>query len=255
MKRFWAISLLLLSLAAGAAAGLFYAWQVDPVTYADAGPASLRDRDKVTYLAVVGDLYWADGDLALAQARLAELGIAADGAALASFVEAHLNAGGEPERVRNLAYLAMALGGQGGILQVFSPTATTVPVPHATSASAPTLSPPTARFRLTEQTALCAPAGREGRVSVWVVDANEQPLSGVELTIMGPYGGSSFFTGLKPEEGMGYADLWMASDETYDVGPAVQGSDMATGLSRRVPPGLCPTTTLGLEWRLAFQRQ
>ncbi len=255
MRRFWAVSLWFLSLAAGAAAGLFYAWQVNPVTYTDAAPSSLHPGGKTTYLALIGDLYAADGDLEAATSRLSALGVPAEGATLARFVEAHLAAGGEPEQVRHLAYLATALGGQGGVLQVFAPPATPSSLPPPTSALAPTPSSPGARFRLTEETALCAPPGQEGLVSVWVVAADGQPLGGVELTITGPGQGSSFFTGLKPEKGTGYADLWLGSESSYDVGPAAPGSDVASGLSREVPPGLCPTSTLGLEWRLTFQQQ
>jgi hypothetical protein len=254
MKRFWAGTLFILSLAAGAAAGLFYAWQVDPILYADAAPASLRSEDQLVYLTLIGDLYGADGDLEAATARLAALGMPVEGITLARFVEAHLAGGGQPERVRQLAHLAAALGGQGGVLQVFAPTATPSPIPRPSDALAPSPTPGR-RFWLTEETALCALPGREGRVEVQVVDGEGQPLGGIELTVVGPGGGSSFFTGLKPEAGAGYADVWLAGDETYDIGPAAPGSDLAMGLSRQVPPGLCPTSTLGLEWRLTFQGQ
>ena len=142
MKRSWVVSLFILSLAAGAAAGLFYAWQVDPVTYTNADPSSLRRADKITYLALIGDRYAAEGDLEAAKHWLDGVGVPADADALARFVEAHLTAGGEPEQVRHLAYLAIALGGQGGVLQVFAPTATPSPVVRSTQATAPTPSPP-----------------------------------------------------------------------------------------------------------------
>ena len=102
---------------------------------------------------------------------------------------------------------------------------------------------------------LVAIPGREGLVSVWVEDASGQPLGGVELMVMGSQEGSSFFTGLKPETGIGFADLWLGPEDAYAIGPAASGSDLAIDLGRAVPPGLCPTTTLGLEWRLTFQQQ
>jgi hypothetical protein len=58
----------------GVAAGLFYGWQVSPVSYVDTTPDSLRSDFQTDYVLMVAEIYRQEGDLALAARRLGILG-------------------------------------------------------------------------------------------------------------------------------------------------------------------------------------
>jgi hypothetical protein len=259
MKRATPIALIL-AMAVGLAGGLVYTWGLDPVQIKDTTPKTLRLRDKLGYLALIGDLYAQEGDLSKAKARLGELGVEAEGPALAAMIEQYLEGGGQPEQVRNLSHLAEALGASGGVLQVFavaftpSPTPTTV-VPAQPGALAPAPSPtPAPSFRLIEQTALCAQPGQPGRITVWVRDVAGNELAGVEIVVSWSTGQDRFFTGLRPEQGSGYADFEMAPHLEYEVAVAAYNGDVAQGLTSDLQPGVCPVGTVAQEWRVTFQR-
>jgi hypothetical protein len=248
--------------AAGLAGGLFYTWMLDPMAPRDVSPDSLSVEDKLTYLALIGDLYGCEGDLARATGRLAELGVAANGAGLADLIEQYLDRGGRPEDVRNLAQLAKDLGASGGVLLVFGSEPSPSPVsspspPVARPASSATPSPtatPAPNFRLIEQTALCAGAGQPGQIAVRVQDAEGKELPGVQIVVSWATGQDRFFTGLRPDRGPGYADFDMRPEIEYEVALADFRGDAAEGISSEVTAGVCPTGTIALNWRLVFQR-
>jgi hypothetical protein len=64
----------LLTIAIGAAAGLYYGWVVNPIRYIDAAPAVLRADYKADYVLMTAEAYRADGDMDLALERLSLLG-------------------------------------------------------------------------------------------------------------------------------------------------------------------------------------
>lgn len=261
------IALIVFSLATavGLAAGLYYTWMVDPVEYYDTWPDALRSRDKALYLALIGDLYAYEGDLARAETRLAELDVAADGATLASFIEVYLDSGGQPEEVRNLAHLAEALGASGGVLLVFAgepapaaagtPTTPVTGTAEALATATPAASPtPAPTFRLVEKTALCAAPGEPGHITIWAQDALGQPLPSVEIVVSWPAGQDRFYTGLRPEQGAGYADFEMAPATIYEVYLADYRGDAAQELAADLSPGICQAGVEALDWRLTFQQ-
>lgn len=250
-----------LALVVGLAAGLLYTWVVDPVEYYDAAPDTLYDEDKLVYLALIGDLYVYEGDLAATEARLAELGVENDGQVLADLMERYLDSGGQLEAVRNLARLAEDLGASGGVLLVFGPLPT--PSPLATTSTGPqqqvtpTLFPtatPAPHFRLIEQTAVCAEPGAEGKILVWVKDAQGNGLAGVGLVASWTSGEDRSTTGLRPNLGVGYADFGMNPKIEYEVSLDTLNGDVAQGLTSELAPGLCPTSTIALDWRVIFQQ-
>ena len=252
---------LLLALAAGIAGGVTYAWVLDPIESYESEPHELRLEDKYVYLALIGDLYIKEGDLAGAESRLDAVGVEADGMVLAGLIADFLDAGGRPDAVRNLARLAETLGASGGVLEVFALEPTSSPVPTDTvapqEALPPTVAPtptPAPTFLLTEQIAVCAEPGLPGSILVWVRDAEGNGLPGMEIVVSWSTGQDRFFTGLRPELGKGYADFQMAPQVAYDVNLADFRGDMAEGLSSDLAPGVCPTDTLALNWRLAFEQ-
>jgi len=252
---------LLLALAAGIAGGLAFAWMLDPVESYESAPDALRLQDKYVYLALIGDLYVKEGDLARARSRLTALDIEADGPVLASLLADYMDAGGRPEDVRNLARLAETLGARGGVLNVFALEPVPSPEPSATvtprETEPPTVAPsptPAPAFLLAEQTAVCAGPGLPGSILVWVRDAEGNGLPAREVVVSWNTGEDRFFTGLRPELGKGYADFEMAPGVDYEVTLAGFRADTAEGLSSDLSPGICPTDTLALDWRLAFQQ-
>jgi hypothetical protein len=64
----------LLSIAIGAAGGLYYGWVINPVRYMDATASSLRSDYKADVVLMTAEAYQADGDLDLAVQRLTLLG-------------------------------------------------------------------------------------------------------------------------------------------------------------------------------------
>ena len=260
MKRAAPVALLL-ALAAGIAGGLAFAWTLDPIGAYESAPHVLRIKDKYVYLALIGDLYAGDDDLARAESRLDKLGIEADGPVLAGLLADHLDAGGRPEDVRNLARLAETLGARGGVLNVFALESVPSPEPTDTVApeetALPTVAPsptPAPIFLLAEQTAVCAEPRLPGSILVWVRDAEGNGLPSMEIVVSWSTGEDRFFTGLRPELGKGYADFQMAPGVEYEVTLASFRADTADGLRSDLSPGVCPTDTLALNWRLAFQQ-
>jgi hypothetical protein len=270
MKR-TALILFALATAVGLAGGLYYSWVVAPSESVDSRPDALRSRDKTLYLALIGDAYAYERDLAGAKAHLNQLGLAADGPTLAGVIEAYLDGGGQPDQVRNLARLAEALGGSGGVLLVFAPEptaapATTEPVSatdpvRAPASPAPTTSPtpvasptPAPTFQLVERTALCAAPGKAGHITVWIQDAQGQPLPGIEIVVSWSTGQDRFYTGLRPERGAGYADFEMAPATNYEVYLADYRGDVAPDLTSSLQSGLCQPGVEAIDWRLVFQQ-
>lgn len=64
----------LVGLVLGVALGLLYGWLIRPVEYVDTTPDSLRADYRADYVLMVAEAYLGDGDLRLAQMRLAALG-------------------------------------------------------------------------------------------------------------------------------------------------------------------------------------
>lgn len=251
-----------LALAVGLAGGLFYSWELDPVEPNDVALQSLAAEAKWTYLTLVGDGYAYHQDLAAAESRLAELGIEADGPALAEWIEHYLDQGGDLEEVRNLARLAADLGASGGVLLVFGPTPTSTPTPTLTPSATvgPEASPtplpsatPAPIFRLVDQTAVCGEPGQPGKIAIRVRDREGRDWPGIQIVASWATGEDRFFTGLRTEQGEGYADLEMSPQVEYEVSLADFRGDIARGLTAIPPPGMCPTNTQSLNWWLTFQ--
>jgi len=262
MKRVAFAFLGVLAIAAGAAGGLLYTWVLDPIETYDASPKSLYIEDKLVYLILIGDLYAYEGDLEQAEARLASLDVAAEGPAVAGFVEQYLEGDGQPENVRNLARLAEDMGASGGVLLVFGPPPTPSPSPTAeptatrNPAILPTAAPtttPAPTFRLIEQTALCAEPDQPGKILVWVHDEQSNELAGMQVIVSWASGQERIFTGLRPELGIGYTDFEMGPRVEYEVTLADFGADTAQGLTSKLTQSTCPTDTIALNWRLIFQ--
>jgi hypothetical protein len=121
--------------------------------------------------------------------------------------------------------------------------------PRATSTPTPAPGEP---FTLTGQENLCDPNLPDGLLQVLVLNRSRRQLAGVEVVITWNGGKEGFFTGLKPELGLGYADYAMTPNTTYTVQLA-RGSDVALGITAPTCQSPDGATFLG-SIKLTFQQ-
>jgi hypothetical protein len=232
----------------GLVLGLIYAWVVSPVEYVDAGPYSLRADFKDQYRLLVALAYLTDNNFIRAQARLDQLKDPDIASTVAMQAQQYL-AKERPElETRALSLLAVALG-EGPTPVVTLPTAsisptgtvTITPTPvlvdptnspetntdqteteeenvQSTATPLPTRTPtatPGAPFLLRQQNLICDPGLTNSVIQVYVYDAADQEVPGVEVIINWDGSEEHFFTGLKPELGLGYADFNMTIGVNY----------------------------------------
>jgi hypothetical protein len=104
------------------------------------------------------------------------------------------------------------------------PTSTPSPTPQASNTPSPTRTPLPTRtltptlgppFVLDKQIQVCNPNLTEPQIQVFINDAAGQGVPGVEIIISWEGGQESFFTGLKPEIDIGYADYVMMPETVY----------------------------------------
>lgn len=110
-----------------------------------------------------------------------------------------------------------------------------VPVPQPTNTVQPTStakSTPTqgAGFVLKETRLLCNPNQSQPLIQVVVQDAAEQPVPSIEIRVTWDGGEDQFFTGLKPELGLGYADFLMTPEIVYSL-MLIEGGNSVSDLT------------------------
>lgn len=112
------LSRFLVGLIAGLLVGLGYAWLIQPVTYYDTAPDSLRQDFRTDYVLMAAQSYQADGDLRTAIVRLAALG-PQDPARIveqaSAYAEANDFAAADREALRQLADDLGALSSEPGL--------------------------------------------------------------------------------------------------------------------------------------------
>lgn len=278
---------LLTGLLIGIALGLAVAWVVSPVKYINTSPASLRADFKDQYRALVAVAYLASGNTERARKRLAEL---KDGDFIGNLsiqAQAWSELGHPESESKALGLLAASLlQGPTPTSNVSltssatpSPSADLSPTPviiltsalditntpttkagHTPSPSA-TMTPlptrtatptPGAAFVLQDQQLVCDSSQAQSLIQVNVLDAAKQPVPGIEIVVRWDNGEEHFFTGLKPEMGLGYADFTMTPGIVYTL-QLVLGSQPVTGLT----PTECEAPGAGRiwgSWRLTFQQ-
>ncbi len=236
----------LIGLLLGAAAGLYYAWVMNPVTLVNIAPHQLTEQDREAYILLVGESYLLDRDLDRARARLDLLRDRDIAQTVAVQADSAFLRGARPEEVRALTALAEALGAVPLAADVFSstivaqmPAQQTPGTPTATFEAIPTPTPPAGfdseptplaplptptslldsgtTFELVSRDVQCPDSSTAGLLQVIVNDWGGGGIPGVEVLVQWQGGEDRFFTGLKPEYGSGYADLQMAPDRLYIV--------------------------------------
>jgi hypothetical protein len=95
-----------------------------------------------------------------------------------------------------------------------TPRPTNTPLPTRTATPTATQGSP---FLLQEQRLVCNPNQPEPLIQVDIRDAAGQPVPSIELVVTWDEGENHFFTGLKPELGLGYADFVMTPSVVYSI--------------------------------------
>jgi len=172
---------LLAALALGIAAGLYYAWGVNPVSYTDTSPAALREDFRYDYLTLIASAYDVTGDLPRARARLALFAYADPAPVLSALAQQRLAQGWPEAEARALARLAADIQGEtvatpGSVGPSPTPAGTPTPIRTLTPvpSPAPTRTPtstPGAPFRLLDREQVCDDALGRSLLQVEVVDA------------------------------------------------------------------------------------
>jgi hypothetical protein len=262
--------LMFLAAIIGLAGGLYYAWQISPVSYTDTAPSSLRADFKADYLALVASAYAGSGDVSQAQSRLLVFADPDMPGTLAALAQQRLAQGWPEAEARSLAQLAAALstgkassGSPPGPLALVTPsgpaaglgtpTATRTQTPFPSPAPTRTPTPtPGAPFRLASRDKVCDPKLTQPLLEVDVTDAAGQPVPGIEVRVVWDSGQDHFFTGLKPEIGIGYGDFTMTPGITYSLQLA-DSDQPVTGLSAEDCTGVDGKTYPG-SWHLRFEQ-
>ena len=257
---------LLTGLILGLVLGLLYAWVISPIRYVDTQPSSLRSDFREQYRALIAAAFLSNGDLERAKARLALLADPEIAKTIAIQAQLAQDRAGPDSEKNGLELLATALSSGAILPTAISPpsdtptteptyTVTPTPVvalngeasptptsgtPQASRTSAPTTTPlpsrtptptPGAPFILQEQTVVCDPTIKQPLIQIETLDAAMQPVPGVEVIVTTDQGEDHFFTGLKPELGLGYADYAVQPDVRYRIRLAEGGDaipDLAT---------------------------
>lgn len=222
----------LFGLIVGLGLGLLYAYVIDPVEVKDTTLASLRVEYKAEMTQLIADAYAADGDLKRARARLAALAQGDPAQSVTALAQQLAAAGADPSRVRALANLALALGAPPARLPSFggptmppssTPTPTLEPsptaIPTATPIPLPTRPPsptPPGLFQLTTTETFCL-TEPQPLLQVVAQDSVGNGVPGVEVIVEWAGGQDRFFTGLKPELGLGYGDFALEPNLDYTV--------------------------------------
>jgi hypothetical protein len=114
---------------------------------------------------------------------------------------------------------------QDGMTPAEQPEVTLTPRP--TSTSTPDLNAP---FMLVGQDTVCDPGVQPGLMQFKLIDAHRRQVPGIEIIVISVEGEDHFFTGFKPDVGIGYADFVMKENASYSVRIG-EGGTFITNLS------------------------
>ncbi|MEW6180302.1 MAG: hypothetical protein AB1522_10275 [Chloroflexota bacterium] len=248
---------LLTGLVIGLLLGLLISLVIAPVQVVDTSPFLLGEEEKDAYRLLIARAFQADQNLERARARLGLLRDSAMPQTLADQALRMQSHGGSEADIRALAELAAALsspqsaastqpaglptappGGEGenaGTPQTFPTLDLNQAVQTATPPPTPTSPPPTPRptftprllptplptlgapFDLVEQNAICETAQTPPRLMIEVQDSSGNPVPGIAITVAWDGGIETFYTGLMPSLGAGYADFDMQAGVVYSL--------------------------------------
>ena len=263
--------------------GLAIAWTFLPNPFSGAKPADLRLDLKDDYLIMIASSYSLDGDMARALVRLDSLNIAQPAAQVSELAK------GESLPLFRETLNRLAVDLRQSSIALARPTFTPRPTktrrqtrsePSAMPASTaappspfptlpamttagqtsppPTFAPtPDAPFFFIQSklTLNCLDTRGRGLIEVETRDSEGRPLPAIGVVVEGTALEEVFYTGLKPERGMGYADLEV-SKGTYSL-QLIEGARSRVIDNLRVDdePNECTSERPEVRgWKILFQR-
>ncbi len=230
---------LLTGLILGLIMGIVYSWVISPVSQVDTHPSLLRTDYKDIYRLLISRAYQANNNLPRAEARLNLIGDDEPALALAAQAQRFLAEGGDHEMAVILANLSAALQSSEeaenppvpplGTAAATNPSenieengendpdspATSTQEPVSSQTPLPTESLP---FILQDSSPICDPTLGESLIQIVATNSSGDGIPGVAIQIsLGTDPKEIFYTGLKPELGLGYADFSAEPGLTYQV--------------------------------------
>jgi hypothetical protein len=223
--------------------GVVYSWVISPISQVDTHPSLLRTDYKDIYRSLISRAYQTNNNLPRAEARLELMGDDEPALALAAQAQRFLAEGGDNEMAIILANLSASIQNAERANNPVPPTVTAAANPEITSTAstetgdnggnssevtavtteqpdwtptpAPTESPP---FILQDSSPICDPSLGESLIQVIATNGAGDGIPGVAIQIaLGTDPNEVFYTGLKPELGLGYADFSAEPGLTYQV--------------------------------------
>ncbi|MBC8171010.1 MAG: hypothetical protein H7X77_05045 [Anaerolineae bacterium] len=241
---------LVLGVLVGLIGGIFLAWNVTPTQEFDTEPWQLNQPDKANYVVAVMVSYAYDGDLARTINTLAALRppvnpidyvaqVACD-LARTGYVDSSsgLNA------IRSMMRFYQGQGRSGCADSLIPPENDTLATEEITVLASPTLEPPPSKtppvdvvtaptdtpsvvviptsapgttFRIARLDPPFCDVEFPGVIEVYVQDGSGNPMPGQPVRVRWDSGESTFFSGMKPERGLDYADFQMEANKGYTV--------------------------------------
>lgn len=252
MRRLPLLVIFLISLAAGLAAGLAYAWLVMPVRTPDSSPAHLNEADRSLYVGLIAASFAANGDSTAASRRLAGLGPVSE-SELLKLIQQDLESGRADVDSAQLVKLAVALDIDAPIVGLLAPPRPIADEDDRPSQQVGNLSTPspssTSRFRLVGREPVCV-SGEDARIiEINVTDSDGEPLAGEAITVRWESGQDRFYTGLKSHVDAGFADFDMQAGIIYAVAIADDQPSIDD-----LQTHLCADGREG-GWRLVYEAQ
>jgi len=230
---------ILTGLILGLILGIVYSWVISPVSQVDTHPSLLRTDYKDIYRLLISRAYQANNNLPRAEARLNLIGDDEPALALAAQAQRFLAEGGDHEMAVILANLSSALQSSEeaenppvpppGTAAATNPSenteengendpdnpATSTQEPVSSQTPLPTESLP---FILQDSSPICDPTLGESLIQIVATNSSGDGIPGVAIQIsLGTDPIEIFYTGLKPELGLGYADYSAEPGLTYQV--------------------------------------
>jgi hypothetical protein len=221
-----------------------------PVQFTNADSADLRQSLKDDRVRMVSTIYEKNGDLAAAQKRLAPLRLANPAQTFNELIA--------QEKTTNqkdaLIHLGQALGFKLGFTTSSPPPISGTPTIVAVVV---TPTPVVPIFALVEHVQLtCADEPEIAHLRFIVRNAAGKPLPNIGVQIRSADIDDTVFTGLKPEQGEGYAD-YEATPGTFSVTLINAQGDTVSDLLIGPAPANCKTDrgTTPRGWKLVFQQK
>lgn len=232
---------LLTGLVIGIILGVVYTLIFQPTEYVDTTPASLGNQYKDIYRGLIASAYIASNDLVRAEARLELLEDEDIYYVLAEQAQRMLADGSSPMEAQALGLLALALGQDSNYADDISEDQENSIIPskdmmdgktpesggtesnpegaieNSETSSENITSPPgyETSYELVSRRKVCDLVYEQPMIQIRVRNSQEQPVPGVEIIVSWETGEERYFTGQKPDMGLGYADFAHSPEGIY----------------------------------------